>query len=92
MFSDSQVVVGAFAKGRSSVRAINHLCRKIAAMTLGSGVRFGWRYIWTHRNHSDGRSKGFPLGVAPPSAPEDKKSKKSSWQFIPDIFYKRTSG
>ena len=92
MFSDSQVVVGAFAKGRSSVRAINHLCRKIASMTLGLGVRFSWRYMRTHRNHSDGPSRGFPLGVAPPSAPEDRKSKKMSWQVIPDIFYKRTSG
>ena len=92
MFLDSQVVIGACAKGRSSVKATNHLCRKMAAMTLGLGVRFSWRYVRTHRNHSDGPSRGFPLGVAPSSAPDDKKTTKSSWQVIPDVFYKLTSG
>ena len=39
---DSQVVVGAYSKGRSSRRVLNHLCRKIAAITLGLCRRVAW--------------------------------------------------
>ena len=70
MISDSQVVIGSFSKGRSSKGLLNYVTRKLAAIVISTGCRFYWRYIRTHRNHSDGPSRGYPLGVAPKSVEE----------------------
>ena len=71
MISDSQVVIGSFAKGRSSREVLNYVIRKLAAIVISTGTRFYWRYIRTHRNHSDGPSRGFPIGVAPKDMTEE---------------------
>ena len=65
IISDSQVTIGVFGKGRSSTTVLNMLARRVAALQMGTGMRFYWRYMRTHRNHADGPSRGFPLGVAP---------------------------
>ena len=71
MISDSQVVIGSFAKGRSSREVLNYVTRKLAAIVISTGTRFYWRYIRTHRNHSDRPSRGFPIGVAPKDMTEE---------------------
>lgn len=73
IISDSQATIGALAKGRSSRPVFNKLCRRQAALVLGLGMKFYWRYVRTHRNHADGPSRGFPIGVAPSSSPEPVK-------------------
>ena len=65
LISGSQAAVGALAKGRSSRRVFNLLCRRQASLALGLGLRFYWRYVRTHRNVADGPSRGYGLGVAP---------------------------
>ena len=100
LISDSQVVISAFSKGRSSKLAINHLARKLCAMSQGCNIRFYFRYVRTHRNHADGPSRGYPIGVAPKSVEDQGVSKKSKdgrgpmvnqLKALPEIFY-RTSG
>jgi hypothetical protein len=86
MISDSQVAIGVFGKGRSSRLQMNHQARKLAAMMLATGMRFYWRYIRTHRNHADGPSRGFPLGVAP------KEEKNEGWKELTAEFYQKTKG
>jgi hypothetical protein len=63
LIGDSLVTIGAFSKGRSSSPPVLHLCRRLAALCLGFGIRCYWRWIQTDRNHSDGPSRGGPLGV-----------------------------
>ena len=63
IISDSQAVVGALSKGRSSRPVFNQLCRRQAAVTLGLGIKFYWRYVRTSRNVADGPSRNQPLGV-----------------------------
>jgi hypothetical protein len=83
LFTDSQVVLGVLSKGRSSVKALNRMARRVAALTYATGAKLYWRYVRTHRNHSDGPSRGFPIGVAPEPAGPSR---------IPDEFYTRTKG
>jgi len=85
IISDSQVVIGVLSKGRSSKVQLNRLARKIAAISIATGCKFYWRYVRTHRNHADGPSRGFPLGVAP-------KEEEKKWWELPDFFYKTTKG
>jgi hypothetical protein len=63
LFTDSQVVLGAVMKGRSSAPGILRGCRKITAMCLAYGLVLYLRYVPTARNHSDGPSRGGPIGV-----------------------------
>ena len=65
IISDSQVTIGVFGKGRSSTTVLNMLARRVGALAMGTGMKFYWRYMRTHRNHSDGPSRGYPIGVAP---------------------------
>jgi len=88
IFTDNQVVLGVMAKGRSSVRLLNFLARKAAALTIGLGMKVYWRYVRTHRNHADGPSRGCPLGVAPGS----EKPVSGLRNVLPDSFYKLTKG
>ena len=62
---DSMVAIGAFSKGRSSSAPILHVLRKGAAAQLGVGIRPYFRWIQTDRNHIDGPSRGYLMGVAP---------------------------
>ena len=64
-FTDSLVVLGILAKGRSGVYALNRICHRRAALQLGTRVRFYWRYIASEVNPSDGPSRGLPVGVDP---------------------------
>ena len=63
LIGDSLVTLGAFSKGRSSSAPVLHLCRRVAALSLGFSIRCYWRWIQTDRNHSDGPSRGGPLGI-----------------------------
>ncbi len=65
VWSDSQVVIGAFAKGRSGSRALNTLCRRQCALSLLFGLRVQLRYVPSADNFADGPSRGsrYP-GVA----------------------------
>ena len=86
LISDSQVTIGAFAKGRSSVGVLNMLCRRVAALSFACRVKFHWRYIRTHRNHADGPSRGHPLGVAPKEdAPITPVPAAEDWKKLPEL-------
>ena len=63
LIGDSMVTLGAFSKGRSSSAPVLHLCRRLAALCLGLGVKCYWRWVPTDHNNSDGPSRGGPLGV-----------------------------
>ena len=89
IISDSQVTIGVYAKGRSSRLQLNMLARRMAAINMATGMRFYWRYMRTHRNHADGPSRGYPLGVAPK---EEEKRVAKSWKELPDFFYTKTRG
>ena len=45
IFLDSRALLGAVAKGRSSSDRLNHLCRRIAALTAAGSIRPSW--LWT---------------------------------------------
>ena len=91
MISDSQVVVGVMSKGRSSVRALNRLARRVGALTLGMGIRFYWRYIRTHRNHADAPSRGRPWGTGG-SDDQDTARIGAAWNALPDDFFRQAQG
>ena len=63
MISDSQVVVGFMSKGRSSIKILNLLARRVASLSIGLAPRITWRYVRTHRNHADAPSRGGPMGT-----------------------------
>ena len=65
LISDSLVAIGALAKGRSPSWPVLRLCRMAAAVQLACGIRPYWRWVPSKRNHADGPSRGFPIGVAP---------------------------
>ena len=81
MISDSQVTIGVFGKGRSSSGSLNLIARRLAAIMISTGSRFYWRYTRTHRNHSDGPSRGAPMGVV---------QKEEGDQKLPEAFYRHT--
>ena len=57
------------SKGRSSRPALNYVCRRIAALGLACELVPVIRWVPTKRNHADGPSRGFGLGVAPEEEP-----------------------
>jgi hypothetical protein len=57
--SDSQVIVGAFQKGRSSSRRILNLCRRFAAYLLVLNIRPYFVWIPTDVNPADVPSRKF---------------------------------
>ena len=63
-FTDSLVTLGAFSKGRSSVHALLQLCRRVAAISLATGIRPAWRYVPSELNFADGPSRQEAVGVA----------------------------
>lgn len=91
LISDSMVVIGAMSKGRSSRKVLNLIARRVAALVIGLDVRVAWRYVRTHRNHSDGPSRNCPLGVAPSDKPVA-EAPMGSWRELPRFFYSATTG
>ena len=81
IISDSQVTIGVFGKGRSSTLVLNLLARRMAALTMATGMKFYWRYMRTHRNHADGPSRGYPIGHAPPDGKEEGENDTGSEQW-----------
>ena len=63
--SDSLVAIGALSKGRSPSWPVLRLCRMAAAVQLAAGIRPYFRWVPSKRNHADGPSRDFPIGVAP---------------------------
>ena len=56
---DSQVVVGAVTKGRSSSQLLLRRLRYLAAMVLASGLRLTLRWVASADNPADGPSRNF---------------------------------
>ena len=59
VYTDSLVTKGAFAKGRSSSRSLNRLCRKHTALCVLFGVVGIFRYVASAENWADGPSRGL---------------------------------
>ncbi len=57
-FSDSQVSIGLFCKGRSSKGDLLHVSRRDAAWSLFSEIRVANRWVPTYYNLADGPSRG----------------------------------
>eukprot|EP00969_Alexandrium_andersonii_P071754 3167516-Alexandrium_andersonii.AAC.1 len=69
------------------------MARRVASLCLAFHLRCSWRYIRTHRNHADGPSRGYPLGVAPKEeAGETGGIGGDQWIELPDVFYRLTRG
>lgn len=60
IFVDSQAALGCLAKGRSSSRKLNNLCRRAAAYILVAGLRISWIWIPTKANPADKPSRPRP--------------------------------
>jgi hypothetical protein len=56
---DSQVAVGALAKGRSSSRVLLLRLRPLSALLLSSGLHLATRWLPSCRNPADAPSRGF---------------------------------
>ena len=70
---------------------LNLIARRAAALVIGLDVKVAWRYVRTHRNHSDGPSRNCPLGVAPSDKPVA-EAPMGSWRELPRFFYSATKG
>ena len=69
VFCDSIPALGAAQKGRSSHFPMLRLCRRLASLTLGVGVRLVMRFVRSEVNWGDGPSRGMKKpGVAPETA------------------------
>ncbi len=58
-FIDSQALLGALVKGRSSSNRLNNVCRKITAHVLAGGLRMSWLWIPSDKNPADAPSRQF---------------------------------
>ena len=63
-FLDSQVIRGAFAKGRSSSFSLKPLCQRAAAFQVVAGLYPSWCFAPTRLNPADDPTRGLP--VRPP--------------------------
>ena len=88
--TDSQVTLGALAKGRSRVPVLNRICRQVAGVVLGYRWKLHWRYVRTWRNHADAPSRGKPFGAMPLKDPREERLPYGA--ELPDFFYKLTKG
>lgn len=57
LFTDSQTVLGALKKGRSSKPALNGVCRRVAAYLMASDIKLELFYIASANNPADGPSR-----------------------------------
>ena len=54
---DSMALLGALAKGRSSTRRLNRLCRRVAALLLATRIRPVWVWVESALNPADAPSR-----------------------------------
>ena len=80
VITDSLVALGVLAKGRSRSWPLLRLARQAAALILLFDVRLYLRYVESKRNHADGPSRGFPVGVAP--AWVEEAERREMWKRI----------
>ena len=59
--TDSKVSLGAFAKGRSSSKALNHILRGCLGWAVMGRKQFKQFYVNTHDNPADDPSRGRPV-------------------------------
>jgi hypothetical protein len=59
IFSDSQVVIGAVSKGRSSSQRLLRRIRHLSALLLASGFQLRLHYVRSVDNPADGPSRGL---------------------------------
>ena len=64
---DSRVVVGAYAKGRSSSKQLNHLLRSCLAWTIAGDMSITNVWVDTHRNPADYPSRDKPIPQPDPT-------------------------
>lgn len=67
---DSRVVVGAYAKGRSSARAINRRLRSCLALSLGGGIHLINVWVPTDKNPADYPSRNRKIPHPTPGVPD----------------------
>ena len=63
-FLDSQVALGALAKGRSSSRSLSFSCRRSAALQIIGGLYPGWNFAPTRLNPADDPTRH--VAIRPP--------------------------
>ena len=54
---DSMTLLGAVAKGRSSTRRLNRICKRVAAILLATGIRPVWVWVESEFNPADAPSR-----------------------------------
>ena len=57
VLSDSRVVVGAFAKGRSPSKKLNRIVKKWGSIQLATGVQVLLSWVWTRIHPADNLSR-----------------------------------
>ena len=65
VFTDSLVCLGMYGKGRSSIRPLLRLARKMMVLRFFYGVRIILRHCETLRNMADGPTRGQRIGEHP---------------------------
>ena len=65
VFTDSMVALGLFSKGRSSVKPLLRLARKMCVLRMFSGIKLLYRHIETLRNMADGPTRNQKIGEHP---------------------------
>lgn len=68
---DSRVVVGAFAKGRSSAKNMNHALRGCLPWSLTGDLQMVNLWVDTHSNPADYPSRFRPIPKPDPSTHDD---------------------
>ncbi len=76
LFTDNQAALFTLAKGRSSKRTLALIARRVAAVTLLSGVTLVLRWVPTLRNLADGPSRGRPIAVISASDQEKERERE----------------
>ena len=72
---DSQAVIGAVAKGRSSSPGLMYQLRRMAASLLSASMRLYMRYVASADNQADASSRGeWRVGVADETAAKGRKA------------------
>ena len=74
LFTDNLCALAVFGKGRSSSKALRHILRRAAALSLCFGVRLVLRWVPSLRNFADGPSRGKPVGAPAPAPPRPQSS------------------
>ena len=63
VLSDSEVVIGAIRKGRSSSRPLLRRLRALGAWVMGGGLQLDLDWVPTEFNPADGPSRSFRDGL-----------------------------